>query len=119
MPTYEYECKSCGYSFEAFQSMRDDPLKECPECGKEIRRLINGGSGVIFKGSGFYVTDKKAGSSSGKNPKKPDEKKADSACSSCPAGGASGSSACPAAGASSAGKDSASSGNGSSSKAAG
>jgi putative FmdB family regulatory protein len=63
MPTYEYECKSCGHSFEAFQSMSDDPLKECPECGKEIRRLINGGTGIIFKGSGFYVTDKKSGNS--------------------------------------------------------
>jgi putative FmdB family regulatory protein len=62
MPTYGYECKSCGHTFDVFQSMKDDPLKTCPQCGKEIRRLINGGSGVIFKGSGFYVTDKgKAG----------------------------------------------------------
>jgi putative FmdB family regulatory protein len=64
MPTYEYECKKCGHTFEAFQSMSDDPLKVCPECGKEVRRIINGGSGVIFKGSGFYVTDKKGGSAS-------------------------------------------------------
>ncbi|GHV95177.1 hypothetical protein AGMMS50293_14970 [Spirochaetia bacterium] len=63
MPTYEYECKSCGHTFEAFQAMRDEPLKVCPECGKEIRRLIFGGTGVIFKGSGFYVTDKGKGSS--------------------------------------------------------
>ncbi|GHT79900.1 hypothetical protein FACS1894130_10010 [Spirochaetia bacterium] len=63
MPTYEYECKSCGHTFDAFQSMRDDPLKTCPQCGKELRRLINGGSGIIFKGSGFYVTDTKGGSS--------------------------------------------------------
>ena len=58
MPTYEYECKSCGHSFEIFQAMSDDPLKDCPECGREVRRLIFGGTGVIFKGSGFYVTDK-------------------------------------------------------------
>jgi putative FmdB family regulatory protein len=58
MPTYEYECKNCGHGFEVFQSMSDPPLKDCPECGKEIRRLIFGGTGVIFKGSGFYVTDK-------------------------------------------------------------
>jgi putative FmdB family regulatory protein len=58
MPTYEYECKVCGHRFDAFQSMQDDPLKICPECGKELRRLIFGGSGVIFKGSGFYVNDK-------------------------------------------------------------
>jgi putative FmdB family regulatory protein len=61
MPTYEYECKSCGHSFDAFQSMSDEPLSICPQCGRELRRLINGGSGVIFKGSGFYVTDRKAG----------------------------------------------------------
>jgi putative FmdB family regulatory protein len=62
MPTYEYECKSCGHTFEAFQAMSDEPLKSCPECGRDIRRLIFGGTGVIFKGSGFYVTDKgKAG----------------------------------------------------------
>jgi putative FmdB family regulatory protein len=60
MPTYEYECKSCGHGFEVFQSMSDAPLKICPQCGREIRRLINGGTGVIFKGAGFYVTDKKA-----------------------------------------------------------
>ena len=58
MPTYEYECKSCGFNFDAFQNMKDEPLRTCPECGKEIRRLINGGTGVIFKGGGFYVTDK-------------------------------------------------------------
>lgn len=64
MPTYEYECKSCGHTFEAFQAMSDEPLKSCPECGQDIRRLIFGGTGVIFKGSGFYVTDKgKAGAS--------------------------------------------------------
>jgi putative FmdB family regulatory protein len=63
MPTYEYECKDCGYSFDVFQRMSDDPLKICPQCGKEVRRVINGGTGVIFKGSGFYVTDKKGGGS--------------------------------------------------------
>ena len=68
MPTYGYECKSCGYNFDAFQSMMDEPLKTCPECKKEVRRLINGGSGVIFKGGGFYVTDKSrsSGKSGGK-----------------------------------------------------
>ena len=58
MPTYGYECKSCGHAFDAFQSMSDEPLKTCPQCGKAVRRLINGGTGVIFKGGGFYVTDK-------------------------------------------------------------
>jgi putative FmdB family regulatory protein len=70
MPTYEYECKSCGHTFEAFQSMRDEPLKACPECGKDVRRLIFGGTGVIFKGSGFYVTDKsKPSAGTGKSAK--------------------------------------------------
>lgn len=66
MPTYEYECKSCGHSFDVFQNMKDEPLKSCPECGKELRRLINGGTGVIFKGGGFYITDKGGGKSGGK-----------------------------------------------------
>jgi len=81
MPTYEYECKSCGHVFEAFQSMKDAPLTDCPECGKAIRRMINGGSGVIFKGSGFYVTDKGSGKSSSSPCASP---KASSACESCP-----------------------------------
>ncbi|MDR2663366.1 MAG: zinc ribbon domain-containing protein, partial [Treponema sp.] len=46
MPTYEYECKSCGHSFEVFQSISEEPIKECPECGREVRRIIFGGSGV-------------------------------------------------------------------------
>jgi putative FmdB family regulatory protein len=58
MPTYGYECKSCGHTFDVFQNMSDAPLKVCPQCGRELRRLINGGTGIIFKGSGFYVTDK-------------------------------------------------------------
>ena len=69
MPTYEYECRECSHSFEAFQAMSDEPLKTCPECGKEIRRLIFGGTGVIFKGSGFYVTDKNKGRNAAIKPK--------------------------------------------------
>jgi putative FmdB family regulatory protein len=69
MPTYEYECKSCGHTFDAFQNMKDEPLKICPRCGREVRRLIHGGAGVIFKGSGFYVTDKaKAAKAAAKTP---------------------------------------------------
>ena len=63
MPTYEYECKTCKHKFDAFQAISDAPIKICPKCGKEVRRLINGGMGVIFKGSGFYVTDKNKSSS--------------------------------------------------------
>jgi putative FmdB family regulatory protein len=57
MPTYEYECRSCGAGFDAVQSMFDPPLTVCPSCGQSIRRKINGGTGIIFKGSGFYVND--------------------------------------------------------------
>lgn len=60
MPTYDYECTKCGYTFEQFQKMSDQPLSECPYCGGRVRRLIGGGLGVIFKGSGFYVTDNKS-----------------------------------------------------------
>lgn len=59
MPTYEYQCSSCNHQFEAFQSISDQPLTECPLCGKLVNRLISGGAGVIFKGSGYYCTDKK------------------------------------------------------------
>ena len=57
MPTYEYKCQICGYMFEVFQSMKDKPATKCPECNGKVRRLISGGAGVIFKGSGFYATD--------------------------------------------------------------
>ena len=57
MPTYEYECDSCAYRFEKFQSITARPVRVCPKCGGEVTRLISAGSGVIFKGSGFYETD--------------------------------------------------------------
>jgi putative FmdB family regulatory protein len=65
MPTYEYTCQKCGQNFEAFQSMRAEPFQECPKelCrlpkwghGK-VKRLLGTGAGLIFKGSGFYITD--------------------------------------------------------------
>ncbi len=60
MPTYEYACLSCDHEFEQFQSMSDDPLKLCPKCGKKrLKRLVGGGAGLIFKGTGFYITDYK------------------------------------------------------------
>lgn len=80
MPSYDYECTSCSHTFEAFQSMSDAPLSTCPECGGAVKRLISGGMGIIFKGSGFYVTDNKRSGSTlnGNGAKKPSE----------PAGGA-------------------------------
>lgn len=60
MPTYEYACLKCGKDFEVFQSMKDAPLTTCPLCKKgKVRRKIGGGAGLIFKGSGFYITDYK------------------------------------------------------------
>lgn len=57
MPTYEYECTHCGHKFEAFQKMTDKTLDNCPKCNNKLRRLIGSGSGIIFKGTGFYATD--------------------------------------------------------------
>ena len=64
MPTYDYECQACGHGWELFQSMKDSPVKSCPECKKrKAKRLMGLGAGLIFKGSGFYETDyKRAGS---------------------------------------------------------
>ena len=56
MPTYDYECPD-GHRFEVFQKMSDDPVSECPECGKPAERKISGGAGFLFKGEGFYITD--------------------------------------------------------------
>lgn len=57
MPTYEYECTHCGYHFEVFQKITDGHLDKCTKCGHKARRLISSGSGIIFKGTGFYATD--------------------------------------------------------------
>ena len=62
MPTYEYICNDCGDRFEHFQSMSSPPLSQHPDCEKEgtnVSRVISGGTGLIFKGSGFYLTDYK------------------------------------------------------------
>ena len=56
MPIYEYQCVSCAHRFELKQSMKDDPIKECPRCGKEVTKLISSPA-IMFKGSGWYITD--------------------------------------------------------------
>ena len=63
MPTYQYACTECGHSFEQFQSFSEDALTVCPECDGKLRKLFNA-VGVVFKGSGFYRTDSRSGSSS-------------------------------------------------------
>jgi putative FmdB family regulatory protein len=57
MPTYDYVCTACGHRFEQVQSIKAEPLKECPKCGGAVQREIGAGGGFIFKGSGFYITD--------------------------------------------------------------
>jgi len=75
MPTYDYLCDSCGHKFEKFQSITARPLRKCPKCGgKQLKRLIGTGAGIIFKGSGFYETDYR--SESYKEAKKKEEKPA-------------------------------------------
>lgn len=64
MPTYEYQCESCGELSEYFQSITAGPMTECEKCGGKLTRLLSGGTGLIFKGSGFYITDYKTGGGS-------------------------------------------------------
>jgi putative FmdB family regulatory protein len=56
MPTYEYRC-SAGHAFEQFQRMSEEPLRKCPQCGAPAERILSTGAGLLFKGSGFYITD--------------------------------------------------------------
>jgi putative FmdB family regulatory protein len=57
MPTYGYRCPTCGYEYEKFQKITDRSRKRCPKCGGLGERVISGGAGIVFKGSGFYATD--------------------------------------------------------------
>jgi len=88
MPTYGYECTHCGHNFEMFQGINDAALDKCPKCGSKVKRLIDGGMGIIFKGAGFYATDYRKKSES-----KPEDKpvsscpKANEGCAGCPHGG--------------------------------
>ena len=65
MPTYKYRCNKCGHEFEARQRMSDKPLSECPVCGGGVRRVV-GSVGIVFKGSGFYVTDNRSSNGKGR-----------------------------------------------------
>lgn len=80
MPTYEYQCLKCKKKFDKLQSMNDKPLKNCIYCKGKVERLIGGGAGLIFKGTGFYITDYKNKPTSGKSESdKPKETKTESA----------------------------------------
>ena len=77
MPTYLYRCKSCSKEFEEFQKFADEPLLECPSCKQKTLVRVIGGSGLVFKGSGFYQTDYKnqsTGDTVVKSPSKKEEK---------------------------------------------
>jgi len=70
MPIYEYRCESCGYQFERMQSFSAEPLRECPRCQGTVHRVISP-VGIIFKGSGFYITDnRQLGSGNSRRPRK-------------------------------------------------
>jgi len=77
MPTYEYLCPE-GHEFELFQKMTDKPRAKCPSCGRMSSRKISGGAGLVFKGSGFYITDY---GKDGKGPRKPEKSEAPSSSS--------------------------------------
>ena len=83
MPTYNYKCKDCEYIYEAFQSIKEEKHKTCPKCKGSVIRLIGAGAGIVFKGSGFYVTDyrkkdDKKNSKEAKNQKTPSKDKTNS-----------------------------------------
>ena len=91
MPTYEYLCEACGHGFEQFQPITAKPVRKCPKCEKQkVRRVITGGAGLIFKGSGFYQTDYRsknyaeaAKKDSPAKKDKPEEKKSSNESSPC------------------------------------
>jgi putative FmdB family regulatory protein len=107
MPTYVYRCKKCKHRFELFHSITDETVKRCPRCKGKAERVPVGGAGILFKGSGFYITDyrsksykeqakqEKSGGSSGTSPSSPGPPAGSSGSSgsskSGPAGGSSGS----------------------------
>ena len=80
MPIYEYNCDQCGHQFEQWQSFQDDPVQVCPNCAQRAVRKVFSSAGIIFKGSGWYITDsRKSNSASGDKPA--GESKSDAASS--------------------------------------
>ena len=77
MPTYNYYCSDCDTHFSYFQKMSESPISSCENCGGKVKRLITGGTGLIFKGSGFYSTDYKNSQKSTDDNSKSNQKKND------------------------------------------
>ena len=75
MPTYEYYCTVCRFEFEEFQSIASEPINICPKCSEQVKRKISGGAGLIFKGTGFYITDYKNNKSNKRTESTPSKKK--------------------------------------------
>jgi putative FmdB family regulatory protein len=86
MPTYEYECQKCGHVFDVFQSMTDERIKRCPKCRGKVKRLFGIGSGIIFKGSGFYENDYRRSGKAGTAKSKADTGSGESSSSSSTSG---------------------------------
>jgi len=78
MPTYDYRCTKCEHRFEMLQTMSEAPRKRCPECGCKVERLIGAGAGLIFKGSGFYITDYVKNNGDNEKPKEAAKSKGES-----------------------------------------
>lgn len=77
MPLYEYECENCGTRFERLQSLQAEPVRQCPECSGKVHKVLHA-AGIIFKGSGWYITDSRKSASSavtGETPAPPAETK--------------------------------------------
>lgn len=96
MPTYQYLCKNCGHELEELQAITEPPLVHCPKCGQDtLARVVGSGAGLIFKGSGFYLTDyvknegKKSSTEKAKGEKKPTPPAASDSAESTPASTAS------------------------------
>ncbi|MBI3898329.1 MAG: zinc ribbon domain-containing protein [Gammaproteobacteria bacterium] len=89
MPIYEYKCADCGHQLESIQKISDEPLTDCPECGKPALKRLLSAAGFQLKGSGWYATDFKNSGKSGKKEQKADKKKDESSSSSSSEGGSS------------------------------
>src|SRR5437899_7123846 len=91
MPTYDYRCTKCGHVFELVHSIKDDTPRRCPKCRSKAERVPAGGAGLLFKGSGFYITDYRSKAYKDKaKQEKPEKPQKPGASPSSPAGGGSG-----------------------------
>ncbi|WP_029409761.1 FmdB family zinc ribbon protein [Treponema pedis] len=81
MPTYEYVCDSCGHNFEMFQRMSDEPISVCPKCKGSVHKVLSGGLGINFRGSGFYINDSHTAPPAAANSNSPAKSSSGGGCS--------------------------------------